>query len=716
MRYNNSCNIIKHKLLFLILIILCINFLEYSFLSFNSICCTNSSNYSTLYFSQINGFNNITDFWNTEKYRLDNYSVNLWIGSTQQIIDQNTNKKYNKTEISYEIPNWVGFTQKTFRINATLFTPTNETGELSKIPGFILFHGLGGKRQDNFQYAIEAITKQNLNIAFLCPDHPGHGESGGPTYSPDNFYYEGDYNKTSHNYLAILAGLRAVNVLSSFNFINSSAIGVGGFSYGGLTTMWITSIYNDKIKIAIPIIATGGLIWSYRESLINLVMQKSYEQMQQFWKIQGKLMDPLFFIGIENYPEICWFIGTNDDFFPYEGINASYNAVKLDSNHKWLQISPNAHHILSDFKGSFYYMINYSFFSAPAPPKISIINSAKRINKKFFGLISQDSFNIEINIEKNPEISIKSVEIIYKYKDIFADPWRRIEMKQELSNLNYWIGEIPTPWKNSITEYYIIVHLNTTQSIWFSSPIYSAGNIQNDLEFLNYFLIFLIILAPLSLIIYIRYKLDVIGSSNRIVKKFILKSKDSNVINLKEIIDLKQIETPRNENIQIDQKLYNNIKLPIFICFILENILVVIGECIIFSSLIFTWIDLGVIQWNHLFIFEFYGTYTDVLSDLAYYTFPFLFGFWILIFYCSLINPIKGGLINLTWPSFIIIVVSFGSKFLGIPSICGIGEYIFLIGALMQIITGIWQKIYRKRLGIPERKYFHYFRKLKFKD
>ncbi|MHA1338574.1 MAG: alpha/beta hydrolase family protein [Promethearchaeota archaeon] len=654
----------------------------------------------------ISGFANITEFWKVEKGRIDSSLANLWIHSSQLIVDEKTNKKYNKTELSYEVPNWIDASPSTFRINATLFTPSNETGNLGKIPGFALFHGLNGRRQDNYPYAIDAITKENLNIAILCPDHPGHGESGGPPYKPENWYYTGDFNKTSHNYLAIMAGLRAIKILLGFNFINSSQIGAGGFSYGGLTSMWISSIYSDIISVCMPVIATGGLIYADENSLIYDVMKKTPDDLGDFWDVQGKEIDPLFYTEIDDFPDICWFIGTNDDFFPLEGINASYNAVKSDSTHKWLQISPNAHHGLFDFAGTYYFMINHSFFNGPAPPNTNILQAGVIRSLHHFNF---DKFYSEIEI--NSEIAIKKVEIIYRYRDIFADPWRRIEMNVDPSNSSRFHGIIPAPWHNSNTEYYIVVHLNISNgdNVWFSSPIYYAAYLKNDFQYFYYILIILSIFGPIAIILYFRFKKDVIESADR--ASLPRRTNGANVSTVTSI----QKNQPHNTVIKtkFNKELRNTLKN----CFITETILVFIGEIIILLSLWLPWIDWGTVEWDHIYLFESVGTYTDILGDLAYFTFPLLVGFWIFIFYIALINPLKGGFFNFAWPLLVVLVTTIGTtQILQLPSICGYGELVFIVGSALQFITGIWQKQYRKRLKIVERRFFHYFRKQKFRQ
>ncbi len=134
---------------------------------------------------------------------------------------------FTEENISYDSPNWVNATPSVIRIVATLLLPPNANTSIGQIPGVLLMHGLYGKRQDMRDYGNEIC---NLNCIVLMPDHPGHGDSGGAVPTPENLYYQGAFNQTSHMYLTIVAAIQGVRLLQSLTAVNASDIAVSGAS------------------------------------------------------------------------------------------------------------------------------------------------------------------------------------------------------------------------------------------------------------------------------------------------------------------------------------------------------------------------------------------------------------------------------------------------------------------------------------------------------
>lgn len=607
--------------------------------------------------SQHQGYVNITEFWEDEKVRVETTIPNIWRGETVQ--KTSSGVTYNQTEISYDVPNWVDAEVPTFRINATVFTPSNKSGSLNVLPGVAAYHGLGSVRTELYQFAIEALTVSDLDIVILCPDQPGHGDSGGPPYTPSNWKYGGDFNKTSHNYLAICGGLQAIRVIQSLPGVDSTKIAVTGNSYGGMTSMWVSSIYADRVSLSMPTIACGGLEYIHDESLIYNVMGSKPGDLDEWWKNQGKETDPIYYIGTKDYPKSCWFFGTHDDFFPYESLNLTYNEV-IASDQKWLHIAPNAHHGLSDDLHTKYFLLRQAFYDGEDPPEISLVDRTDAEGIMF------DSYDVRVQVDS--AAAIDRVEVCYRYKDIFAEPWRWEEMPKVEGNGNEWETRIKTPWLTSETEFYFIVHLDTEQSVWFTSQIFTAGVLKNNLSFLPLSVMVVGLLFLIYIILQQRYRDDVLPYTGELKRK-------------------------------------------LTIYFGIETAGVIIGEAVLFGSLALPWLDLGTISWNHLYLIEHVGSYTGILSGLAYFSGFFLFSTWVSGMFMALANPLKGGVANLGWPILMVFITTIGTDMIGMGQMLAIGPFIFMIGGVIQIAFGLWQKIYRKRLGIPEKPYFHWLKR-----
>ncbi len=217
---------------------------------------------------------NATAAWDIEKARVEATAFNIEAWNITTIEYEGTT--YNMTELSYETPNWVGATPATWRINGTLFSPTNASGDIGLMPGIVLFHGNGGNRQASYNYGLSFAA---LNCTVLCVDHVGQGDSQGPDITVENTVVQGAMNETAYVYLILCNGMQAVRLLRSYTgMVDVNRIAVSGFSLGGMTSITISAIYADKIALSIPIGYFGGLINMTAESSfwpgINMTRQE----------------------------------------------------------------------------------------------------------------------------------------------------------------------------------------------------------------------------------------------------------------------------------------------------------------------------------------------------------------------------------------------------------------------------------------------------------
>ena len=386
---------------------------------------------------------------------------------------------FTEENISYDSPNWVNATPSVIRIVATLLLPPNANTSIGQIPGVLLMHGLYGKRQDMRDYGNEIC---NLNCIVLMPDHPGHGDSGGAVPTPENLYYQGAFNQTSHMYLTIVAAIQGVRLLQSLTAVNASDIAVSGASYGGLMSMFVGSIYSQYIKIVLPMIATGDIQDLSPESLFFQIMNISKSNIpQSYWNQQMHLVDPLYYLQNPDYPLISWFIGTTDDFFSPTCVNPTYAAVNRDSG-KWIQIAPNWHHIASGNDGMLLYMIKYALLGGPAPPEFTNVSTTK--NTDWTG----DQLHITASIANTTDLS--GVQIYFRYS-LFTQAWQPLSMTLESSNStgSVWDVVIPNAWLSLSVQYYLTIHVQGALDPQFSTPF-------SDIYIMvNYFTIPIIILA-----------------------------------------------------------------------------------------------------------------------------------------------------------------------------------------------------------------------------
>lgn len=596
----------------------------------------------------------ILEFWanNTNGLkRIESTPINLtFFGEREKIIYDG--KYFGAQDISFDSPNWVDAKPAKFKLNGTILYPRNVSGSLGKVPAVLDMHGLNGRRSMELEFAMEFVA---LGSVALIYDHPGHGDSEGPAATTTNFNFQKDFERSSHQYLTICGAIQAIRVLESLPEVDATNIISTGHSYGALNTMYISSIYSSHIKAAFPVIAVGGWEEIVAEDAFYSVMGVNKANMNPtFWTNQALRIDPKYYIKAPNLPPTLFRVGTSDDFFTYPCINITFNSLVSDD--KWYQVHPNGHHALFNDKETANYFFNYTILGGPDPPEISYLAPEKTSS------LLGDSFKAKFTV--NSEYEIKKVELSYRYYNILGDPWRSTEIFETSDGSGTWEGVINPGMLSSEVEYLLIVHLNTTGSVWFTSQIYSAGIIANNLAFLTIIGIIAIVAIPSFLIVRRRYRKNV-----------------------------KEVE----EQYQKDAKKYLMIEIG----------LIGITEVLIYISLFLPWVIFldGVVIWNHAYIFNNLMTWTDLFGVLSFYL-PFaILIYWLIAAWISLFKPMIGGWLS-TWYPFaavgVVILITGGG--IGSGVMLGIGMLLPWIAGLSQIPIGIWKRKYQTKIGLHNSK------------
>ncbi|MEX2717633.1 MAG: alpha/beta hydrolase family protein [Candidatus Sigynarchaeota archaeon] len=587
---------------------------------------------------------NATAFWDTEKARVDGTPLNIGILNQNTTLYQGV--AFNRTDLAFDTPNWVGVSPATLRVHATLFTPTNASGTLPLIPGVVVIHGTRQRRQTFFSAGLSFAA---MNCAVLVIDLVGHGESEGPKPTAEYTIYRGDFNKTSYHYLAFCNGLQAVNVLLSFTgLVDPSRIAVTGLSLGGMTTEIVSAIYHDKISLAMP----AGMInitCVFPETSILNIAGMTYDELLAVPESIWQYMNPVNYISMAQYPDTCSFVGTTDEYFSYKGIPDVVHALETSTNNKWLQIMPNGHHVYPSDR-TMHYILRHKFFNGTAPPAINITRVVKTNG-------AMERLQIDASIIS--DITIRSVEICYRYTDILGEPWRMVAMNPRGGN--QWTGYVPSPWITSQMDCFIKITLDTEEDVFFTSNLLEAGVLTNYMSFLPITAIIAAIAIPILISLKYRYKIEVTGIAGKLR------------------------ETARKH-------------------FLVENILLAGTETVKFGSMGIPWMVYGTVPWSLFYIMQAYFTYDKALGNLALFFNASLFVAFIAIAIISTVNPLLSGILNASWAVFFYILVrtlyeAFGMTMPG--NVFSTGFYLYLSMAIAQIGIWIWKRIYHKRLGIP---------------
>ena len=613
-----------------------------------------SESQSTININQTDDFD-ILGFWDSEIERVNNTPLNLYFGENKSVNYMNPylSKTYllNYQEVYFNSPNWVGASPETLRIHGYILYP-DEVKDIN--PGCLVMHGLNGDIEDVFDLIIPYLEK---GFIVLAHSHPGHGMSEGAEPTPENLYYQGNYNQSAHFYLTLCAAIQGLRVLENLPFVNKSQIFVTGASYGGLNAMWLSGICGERIAGIVSYIAIGNIEkdLAYPSKLIFWILGKNANDIgTSYLNNQLLRFDPIYYLKSPKVPPILWQIGTNDDFFHYSCIQGTFDAVP--HNNKFLQIYPNEHHGFPFFENSTAFFIDYVLNNGQPPP---MINQTEICEKD--GFIGT---SLELSVKINSTVEVSSVRMIYNRLDIVGSCWQELYFKK-LDNQT-WKGILTPGLFDSNVDYYIIVDVAGMERVWFSSNIFSGGKTISN--FSAIFIIVLVALISVPMIMAIRNNLLKLG---RIEKNLYIKTKKS---------------------------------------IILSVILLYVSEVLAYISLFLPWViyEKGGVTLTHIYIFNniftwklFFGEFASILTALfllIMITFSIL----------SLMKPVIIGVFKLIYPSVILVLISLMPLISGALdpktlvsnfgiTVPGAGPIFMIISAILMIMIGRWElELYTK--------------------
>lgn len=636
------------------------NFINFNFYSNDNYIV----NPETLNSSNSDNFD-ILEFWQKEIERVNNTPLNTHFGvnSSVDYINPYTNEKdiFTAQEIHFDSPNWVGTSPSILRLHGYLLYPNVIK---TKNPGCLCMHGLGGSANTSFKLAYPYLIK---GFVVFCHSHPGHGESEGAKPSPQNFYFEQEYNRSSHNYLTLCGAIQGLRLLENLTMVNNSQIMVTGSSYGGLNTMWLSGICGERIAGALPHVAVGDHEKDLEDptKLLFWIWNKDPNKFpSSFWDNQNLRVDPIYYLKSNKLPPILWQIGTTDEFFHHRCINGTYQAVQHNS--KFIQIFPNGHHGLYDYQNNTEYFIDYIINGNPAPPNITINNLEKHSD------LLGDTLRFEITIDS--DVNIKFVQVAYKYVGILGTSW---ELKKLVKvDGNIWTGEVQPGIISSEVDYYFIVNYEGNDNVWFSSNMFIAGILNNNLEIISYTLIICGIGLPFIYIFWRRF--------------------NKNVKNL-------------------DEKFKPDAKKNL----IIESISIGATESVFFFSLILPMVTFGTsgVSWSTIFVFNKIYTWPAIFGIIAPYIPAIIITIFILVSYLSLMKPILSSMFKIVYFIYMLLfyyiltgLLQGSSELDPFGAIdLGIGFFVIIITAITLFIIGIWKRYYQAKLDIrtPKKKFYN---------
>lgn len=227
------------------------------------------------------------------------------------------------------------FNDVEIRINAVYLERTDRTGPA---PAILVLHGYG----DSYLGWIENMKKiAAAGYIVMGINGPGTGASSPyPLLNPYTFFNVSDGPESAHLYHSVWAAARAVTLLESLPFANSTVL--LGWSMGGLET-FILSAIDSRVDGSIPMISGGNLNEPiYSGSLLNALINPTYDIESQELEALQTYFDPIPYARMLSEPVFMLF-GTNDPFFVLSGIRQTVNEITAPLT---LSIRPNSGHVV----------------------------------------------------------------------------------------------------------------------------------------------------------------------------------------------------------------------------------------------------------------------------------------------------------------------------------------------------------------------------------
>ena len=298
-------------------------------------------------------------------------------------------------------------------IHALLVKP-NSSGPF---PALVLIHGTNGTCYTMLSYAMKLARE---GFVVLAPTTPGRGKSSRfPPCTRDNIVNSTLSPKRAYYYHCVVATIKAISLLQSLDFVKASKIGVSGVSMGGIIT-FITSTIDPRVKVAIPIVASGEYDVLIRAgTLANLMIPEQTSINSSEATNTIKYFDVIAYAAKLSKPTLM-LVSTNDEFFTLNAINDTFTALQCE---KALNIAPNHGHfkIFTGWEESVILWLKSHLLSIGEFPKITLEAEVR-------GLFPKE-ICIKVITVATRSLKTKAKVRVFYHTGLHLSMWRQIELK-----------------------------------------------------------------------------------------------------------------------------------------------------------------------------------------------------------------------------------------------------------------------------------------------
>ncbi len=205
---------------------------------------------------------------------------------------------------------------------------------MDSLPVIMALHGAGGS--GSFE---EVENYAAFGICGISISGPGSGGSTGPECTGENWLDVLESIKGSWMYQYAYAAMRTITLMRKYPFMDTTRVGVVGYSAGGMADGIISGVDSSRVKCSIIGISSG--YW-YEASLIDSswfnifpIGAAGLTRDSQQWHIFCDSLSSDIYASQTTVP-MMWMVGSADEFFTVNAQKLTFQS--LPSNHRYLTL------------------------------------------------------------------------------------------------------------------------------------------------------------------------------------------------------------------------------------------------------------------------------------------------------------------------------------------------------------------------------------------
>ncbi len=335
---------------------------------------------------------------------------------------------------------------RTNRIFSYLIYPKDK----KDLPAILILHGGTQTADDYYKLGIQFARR---GYAALIPDLPGitspewaNRKGNGSTgrwaeypYGQNHFLVRPD-GRASNIYEGVVAAIQAFYLLKSQFFVDPSAMGIRGLSWGGYAAVMTTALLGNQVKAGFAVYGSGFYdLPSYFKSIVDTLDEPArvaWLSALDAGRYAGRIQAPFYFMA-----------ASNDTYFHPPPVEATYNQI---NGTKHILFSPNNDHSLSntpDPEATEFAFFDYYLRRQGVPlPQIALT-----ANK----LAADQSRLIEFAVKGN--VPVRETRLWYSISgaDWMKRTWKSV--KPTALGTNRFRTVLPTPPAGATLNWYVTV-------------------------------------------------------------------------------------------------------------------------------------------------------------------------------------------------------------------------------------------------------------------